>query len=103
MTGTLKVDPQKLISASTEFHSSASRMQSLTNEMMSIVRSTTAAWQGEAQASYANSFQQLDDDMQKLYRIVTEHSTDLSEMAQTYINAENANQQAAAALPKDVL
>ena len=103
MTGTLKVKPQNLISASTEFNNSASRMQTITGEMMSIVRSTTGAWQGEAQSTYNNSFNQLDDDMQKLYRLVSEHSTDLNDMAQEYIRVENLNQQAAAALPKDVL
>ena len=103
MTGTLNVDPQKLIAASTEFGSSANKLRGLTSEMMNIVRSTNGVWTGEAQASYNNSFSALEDDMTKLFNIVTEHSKDLNEMAQTYINAENKAQSEAAALPKDVL
>ena len=91
MQGLLRVTPEKLISASSEFASTASQMNSMTSEMMSLVQSLRSVWQGEASTSYSNRFSSLQSDMDKLYRMVTEHSKDLNEMAEGYMQAEKAN------------
>lgn len=91
MEGILKVTPEKLISTSEEFGASGQSMNNLTQEMMSLVQSLKAIWNGEAAMAYGNKFSSLQSDMDKLYRMVMEHSQDLTEMAQGYMEAENIN------------
>lgn len=93
MEGYLKVTPQKLFSASEEFGALGSSMSSLTSEMMNLVAGMQSVWSGEASVSYSNKFRSLDEDMNKLYRMVMEHSQDLCQMAESYQQAEDANTQ----------
>ncbi len=91
MDGLLKVTTEKLLSSSEEFGSMSSEMSALTNEMMDNVQSLSSIWQGEAAAGYRNRFGELKTDMDKLYRMVKEHSEDLWQMAEAYRTAEESN------------
>lgn len=91
MEGYLKVTPEKLMSSSEEFGANATNMSNLTSEMMALVQSLKGIWQGEASGAYQNKFSSLQTDMDKLYRMIMEHSSDLSEMARGYAEAETAN------------
>ena len=88
MEGILKVTPEKLIQTSGEFAVEGGQMKNLTGEMMSLVQGLGSIWQGEAAASYGGRFSSLQSDMDKLYRMVQEHVTDLQEMAGHYQKAE---------------
>lgn len=91
MEGYLKVTPEKLLTTSEEFGAIGNTMSNLTSEMMNLVMSLKSVWQGEASMAYGNKFSALQTDMDKLYKMVNEHSVDLSAMAQGYMEAENAN------------
>lgn len=91
MEGILKVTPEKLIQTSSEFASTGGQMKNLTGEMMSLVQSLKGIWQGEASAAYGGKFNSLQTDMDKLYRMVQEHVSDLQEMAAHYQKAELGN------------
>lgn len=103
MEGILKVDPQKLISTATEFNATGGQVRSLTGEMISIINSLSSVWEGEAATTYNTKFHQLDDDMEKMHRMIEEHVKDLNEMAQQYITAENANIDTGSGLAGDVI
>lgn len=91
MEGYLKVTPEKLMSSSEEFNAAAVDMSNLTSEMINLVSSLSGVWQGEASGTFKNRFCELQSDMDKLYRMVMEHSSDLSEMARGYAEAESMN------------
>lgn len=101
--GIIKVNPEQLNSTASEFGGQATSMQNLTGQMMNIVTGLTSAWKGEASTAYIGKFQNLQDDMDKMFRMIQEHSTDLQEMATAYITAENQNAEAAQALSADVI
>lgn len=103
MEGILKVTPEKLISASEQFAGTGQQMSNLTQEMMNLVQSLKGVWQGEASVAYGNKFSSLQTDMDKLYRMVQEHSMDLNEMAQGYLEAENANMETGNSLNTNVV
>ena len=98
MTGNLRVTPEKMISVSTQFGDSDKTVSSLTAQMMDIVGQLNSTWAGEAATGYYNKLKGLDGDMQKLHRMIQEHTTDLSDMAKTYQQAEKDNLQTANAL-----
>ena len=103
MEGYLKVTPEKLIASSEEFGASASEMNNLTNEMLELVQNLKGFWQGEASLAYGTRFGALQTDMEKLYRMVMEHSSDLSEMARGYAEAENLNTEKGSSLQNNVI
>ncbi len=103
MEGILKVTPEKLIEASDEFKSTGSTIQSTTNNMLEIINGLGTSWLGEASESYIGQFDKLEDDMEKMHRMINEHVADLQEMAQQYISAEQANVETAQALAGDVI
>ncbi len=91
MDGILKVTPEKLCESADEFGMIGSEMKSLMDEMMNLVNALKGTWLGEASEAYSGKFQSLQSDMDKLHRMVSEHAKDLSEMAVSYKEAENAN------------
>ncbi len=101
--GIIKVNPDLLNSTASEFGGQATSLQNLTNQMMTIVTGLTSAWQGDASTAYIGKFQGLQDDMDKMFRMIQEHSTDLQEMAAAYIDAESKNAEAAQSLAPDVI
>lgn len=98
MTGNLRVTPEKLISASTQFSQSDSTVNNLTTQMMGIVDQLNATWAGEAASGFYTKLKGLQGDMQKLHKMIQEHTTDLNDMAKTYQQAEKENVQTASAL-----
>lgn len=98
MTGNLRVTPEKMISVSTQFGQSDSTVSSLTNQMMDIVGQLSGTWAGDAATTYYNKLKGLQGDMEKLHRMIQEHTTDLNDMAKAYQDAEKENVQTANAL-----
>lgn len=98
MTGNLKVTPEKMISMSTQFGQSDAKVNNLTTQMMNIVGQLNSTWSGEAATGYYDKLKGLDGDMQKLHRMIQEHTSDLNEMAKTYQQAEKDNLQTANSL-----
>ena len=78
----------KLIEASNEFSTSGKAVASLTAEMMNIVNGLKSIWQGSAATEYAGKFNSLQDDIEKINRIIDEHVNDLNQMAIEYEKAE---------------
>jgi WXG100 family type VII secretion target len=103
MTGTLRVTPEKLISTAQSFSSSAGTVQNLTSSMLSTIDNLNSTWAGEAATAYYNKAHGLQESINKMIRMINEHSTDLQAMAQTYQDAERTAQETAAALQTDVI
>ena len=103
MEGILKVTPEKLIQASNEFSQTGKTIRSLTSEMLSIVNGLKSIWQGEAAESYSSRFSSLQDDIEKIGRIIDEHVNDMNEMAREYQNAESASLEASSSLMSDIV
>ena len=103
MTGTIKVTPEKLRTTAVEFGNQGSTVNTLTSQMMSLVTGLSSAWEGEASATYLAKFRGLENDIQKINRMIQEHVNDLEEMATLYQAAETANVESAQALASDVI
>ena len=104
MAGILRVTPEKLQSTASSFESTGATIMNLTQQMTSIVTSLSGqVWSGEAATSYVNKFNGLQDDMERIHKMVQDHSKDLQEVAQQFITAENANKDLANSLSSDVI
>ena len=103
MTGTLKVTPDKLISTAGEFKNQESRINSLTQEMVSIVNGMSSIWQGDAQQNYVTKFRSLETDMTRIKQMIDEHVSDLQEMENNYKKTESSNVTAIGGLATDFI
>lgn len=103
MEGTLKVTPEQLEATAGEFAAKGTTVGNLTSEMTQLVEGLASVWEGEAATAYTTKFRQLDDDIQKMVRMIQEHSEDLNEMARVYREAETANQDEITGLAGDVI
>ena len=101
--GTVKVSFSELRNASDEFETTAGQVQTITGDMMNMVNGLNSVWQGAASDSYRNQFNKLDDDMQRMIRMIQEHATDLKDMANRYETIENANADRSNTLAGDVI
>lgn len=100
--GILKVTPEKLTQAATEFSTSGKNINSMTAEMLSIVDSLSSIWQGNAATEYSGRFSGLRDDIERINKIIEEHVNDLNEMALEYQNAEDQSVEDSAGLVSDI-
>lgn len=103
MEGILNVTPEQLSQSASEFGSKAGTISNLTSEMTNMVTGLASAWEGEASTAYINKFRGLEDDIQKMIRMVQEHSNDLEEMARNYTNVEQQIIEETSSLSSDVI
>ena len=104
MTGTLKVTPQKLRSTATSFQTTGNQVKTLTTEMTTLVTGLTGnVWSGDAASAYVKRFKGLQNDINRMVKMINEHVADLQTMATEYEKTEEANLTAANALTSDVI
>ena len=103
MEGTLRVTPEQLEAAAGEFSANGTVVGNLTSQMTQLIEGLGNIWEGEAATAYTAKFRQLDEDIQKMVRMVQEHASDLNEMARVYRDAEAVNQDEIAGLAGDVI
>lgn len=103
-SGILRVSPEKLQSTASSFEGTGSTVQGLTQQMTTIVTGLTGqVWSGDAATAFVTKFTGLQDDMDRIYKMIKEHSDDLITMAQQYMSAESANADLANSLSSDVI
>ena len=56
MEGMIKVAPETLASTASEFGGQATQLQGLTTQMMELIESLSASWNGEASNAYLAKF-----------------------------------------------
>lgn len=103
MNGTLKVDSAKLKATASQFASTSGQIKNATSSMVQTIGQLSGSvWSGDAASAYINKFNGLNDEMQKIDKMIQEHVQDLNDMATQYEVAENAAQQTASALSSDI-
>ena len=94
MNGTLKVDSAKLRATADQFSQTSSQIKSATSSMVQTVGQLSGSvWSGDAATSYINKFNGLNDEIEKIDKMIQEHVTDLNNMATEYESTEDAIQQ----------
>ncbi|MCI9102645.1 MAG: WXG100 family type VII secretion target [Lachnospiraceae bacterium] len=103
MEGQLRVNPQDLINTSTDFSSRGQTVNSLTQEMLSLVSGLSGIWEGDAAGAYTKQFSALSGDISQINNKIKEHVDDLQEMARGYQSAEDSNTSDNTSMPSDLI
>ena len=103
MNGVINVSTEQLRSTASEFSTLGQQVASLTSEMTNTVTGLSSGWDGDAAQGFIEKFLGLEDDIQKMNRMIQEHVTDLNDMAQAYDEANSANVDLIGNLSSDVI
>lgn len=101
--GTLLVTPEALQQKSQTFRSMAVQVKALHDDMIQRVNATASGWEGNAADAFRAKFAALQSAMDTINRMIMEHSTDLEQMAQVYMDAEGQNASLIDSLPASTL
>lgn len=99
----LNVNAQDLINTADMFEQSGSTVNQLTSEMLGLVTGLSSVWEGDVAQMYISKFTSLEDDIEKMVGMITEHVSDLYEMASNYMDAEAEGMNATEILSTDVI
>ncbi|MBE5942182.1 MAG: WXG100 family type VII secretion target [Lachnospiraceae bacterium] len=100
----LKVTPSQLKSKANDFKAKANKVRTTTDKMLSEIKSINGStWAGDASEAYKKQFAKLENDMNDMYKMITEYSNDLIDIAAQYESTEKANEALAQALATDVI
>ena len=103
MEGIIKVTPETLSQTAGDFGTKAGTIQTITGEMMNLINGLSSTWGGDASQAYLTKFRGLQSDMDRMFRMVDEHSKDLQAMATAYSNAKTANANATQGLQNNII
>lgn len=104
MNGIIKVETSKLTRTANQFNATGNNIKSITSNMTSIVNSLSGViWQGNASMAYKKKFNDLQDDINRIVKMINEHVEDLNQMAREYDAAEARNISVANSLSGDVI
>lgn len=103
MTGVILVTPEQLNNAASAFKSQGENVRRITSQMISIADRVCGQWEGEASQAYHTKFHGLEDDIQRMINMITEHVDDLMEMSRIYSDAETQNLSDIETLSSDVI
>ena len=103
MEGTLRVSPEQLRATASDFSTKGTEVKNILGEMTQLVTNLGTVWEGEASQAYIRQFNELNNDMEKMNRMIQEHCSDLNEMAMQYETADKANKGTSESLSTDVI
>jgi len=103
MENILKVTPEKLAETADKFAQAEQNIRGITSEMTAIVEGFRTIWQGEAASGFAGRFAALSEDMERIFNMIREHASDLTEMANEYKMAEEESLSQAMALNTEAM
>nr|WP_027871342.1 WXG100 family type VII secretion target [[Eubacterium] cellulosolvens] len=98
MSEQIKVTPGKLQTTASQFENEGEQVAATTGAMINIATALSGAWQGAASSAYIAKLRGMEGNIQRLVKMIREHSSDLKQMAQNYERAEAQNAEAASAI-----
>lgn len=87
----IRVSASELNNASQAFLTAGGNIKNLTTSMLNIAQELRTTWAGEAAESYYTKLKSTETGMTQMYNKIIKSSTNLSEMATIYENAERTN------------
>ena len=104
MANIIHVSPEKLTQTASEFEQTAGEIKTLTSNMTDTVSQLSGrVWNGEASVAYRAKFNNLQDDINRLYAMVTIQAAHLKQIALEYKTKEAENAAEAGTLSGSVI
>lgn len=99
----LKVTPEQLQAKAAVTKDNIGKLTGCFERISSIINRTGNYWIGEAGDLHRKLYTDENDNIQEMFARLSEHPTDLEQIAGTYLNVENEVENIAMELPGDVI
>ena len=99
----LKVTPEQLQAKAQVTKDNIKLLQTAFENISSIMARTQSYWIGEAGDLHRKLYTDENDQIQEMFARLSEHPTDLEQIARTYLDVENVVENIAMELPGDVI
>ena len=104
MANIIRVTPEELTSASSRFQQTGNEVRTMTRNLTQTVGQLSGrVWSGEAATAYKNKFNGLQDDIERLYKLIIDESNALKQIAQEFKTREAENTAESGSLSSDVI
>ena len=98
---TVKADLQAFLRAADQVSSLTGRLESIFDEMQSLMDNTKAFWNGEAAEKHRKGFSDQKDEMEQIVRTIDKYPDDLRRISGNYESTINRNIETANVLNTD--
>ncbi|MCI8441761.1 MAG: WXG100 family type VII secretion target [Provencibacterium sp.] len=88
MAGSIRVTPEMMVNVSQSVDSKIDEWQRSVNKIYSLVQEMDTMWDGMANDTLNNTFQENIPKYNALTQMMTEYSTAIKQAANTYVNGE---------------
>lgn len=99
----IRVNTSTLKSRANEFTSKGTQINTLMRQMLQKVQKLNTGWTGSAATRYIAKFTALQEDMERIVKMCTEHGTDLQTIASNYIQYDEQGAELANGLSSNVI
>lgn len=103
LNGSIRVATEELRTAGDAIRTETETIRQSLEEMHNIIRASAGYWEGEGGTICRSSFEEFQSSIQNVTQRLSEHVSDLYEMAGIYEEAEQTNQEIAEELSGDVI
>jgi WXG100 family type VII secretion target len=100
---TLKVTPEVLHTKAEVVNTKVSSMTKEFGKMNTLIARSNSYWVGKAGEVHRKTYQEKQPDIEEIFKRLSEHVTELHQMATVYMNAEKTIKEVAEALPNDII
>lgn len=89
MNGTIRVEPAKLKSTASQIDAQAAQYKRLYEQLYTEVNAMKSAWNDAANIAFTSQVEGFKEDLEKMYKLMTQYSEFLVNAANTYETAQN--------------
>ena len=100
--GTIRVDVDKLKADAQRFQVHADELKSKTDAMLQLVEQSKGFWEDDAQVTYSTKFAGLSNAMQTIFKMCSQYSIDINDIALNTNQAMNDTKGVADSMKADV-
>ena len=102
-TGQLRVNTKVMKAKAGQVSSEIKAAEAQWKKLRDTVKASKGYWQGDASLEHQNYLKEVSDDVDRIFKRLKEHPTDLLKMAGIYDSAEKENIEKPAGLPTDFI
>lgn len=99
----IKVDTDTMVKKAGEIQNQIREIQRNWDTIIRTISDSKSYWEGSASEKHSNMLEKEKTEVEEVIKRLSEHPTDLLQMAEIYVSGEEANEDMANELPIDII
>lgn len=99
----IKVDTDVMVKKAEEIKKQVKEIQKNWDNIKSAITNSKSYWEGAASEKHGNLLEKEKEEVENVIKRLSEHPSDLLQMAEIYVSSEEAGEEIANELPSDII